>query len=70
MQLESLIDVFHSEDITLDVLMDMTSNDLKSVGVSAFGKRHKILKKVREIRNTGTDPEVKLSTIYFLNIID
>ena len=45
LQLEHLSDNVNREEITVDVLIEMTDDDLKSIGISAFGNRHKILKK-------------------------
>lgn len=44
LQLEQLIELFDREQITLEILAEMTHEDLKQVGVSAYGFRHKILK--------------------------
>ena len=53
LSLEHLGELFEKEDITMDVLVDMTtSEDLQTIGVAAFGHRHKILKKVKEMRAT------------------
>ena len=44
------------EDITIGVLLDMSSDDLQAIGVTAFGYRHKISKKAKELalsRSTG-----------------
>ena len=49
--LEHVGELFEKEDITTDVLVDMTSKDLQTIGVAAFGHRHKILK-VTEMRAT------------------
>ena len=49
LKLEHLWELFEKEDITMDVLVDMTSEDLQTIGVAAFGHRHKILKKVKEL---------------------
>lgn len=48
-QLESLVEIFQKEHITMDVLVEMTSDDLQSIGVTAFGHRHKILRRVKEL---------------------
>ena len=40
------------EDITIGVLLDMSSDDLQAIGVTAFGYRHKILKKAKELALT------------------
>ena len=43
--LEHLADLFEAEKIDIEILRDMTHEDLKSIGVSTFGWRHKILEK-------------------------
>ena len=53
MQLEQLIDLFDREQITLDILSEMGHEDLKQVGVSAYGFRHKILKGIAQLRLTS-----------------
>lgn len=53
LQLEHLMEIFEKEHITMDVLMDMTHEDLNSIGVTAFGHRHKIFKKIKEMSHTG-----------------
>lgn len=41
------------ERITMDVLVDMTHEDLQSIGVTAFGDRHRILRSVKELAHSG-----------------
>ena len=38
-----LLDIFLEEEITMDVLKTFTDDDLKSIGISKFGPRRKIL---------------------------
>ena len=45
--LEDLQDLFEHEKIDIDTLKEMSHDDLSSVGVKAFGQRHKILKEIR-----------------------
>lgn len=52
MQLEQLIELFDREQITMEILAEMGHEDLKQVGVSAYGFRHKILKGIAAIRAT------------------
>lgn len=52
MQLEQLIELFDREQITIEILAEMGHEDLKQVGVSAYGFRHKILKGVAQLRAT------------------
>lgn len=42
--LEHLLELFEREQITLDILAEMGHEDLKQVGVSAYGYRHKLIK--------------------------
>ncbi len=54
LQLDDLyFDLFQREHITMDILMDMSHDDLASVGMSAFGHRHKIIRKVKELVDNG-----------------
>ncbi|XP_057306768.1 poly [ADP-ribose] polymerase tankyrase-2-like [Hydractinia symbiolongicarpus] len=52
LQLECLIEIFNGEQISMDVLIEMGPDQLKEVGIKAYGHRHKILKGVKE-RLTG-----------------
>lgn len=52
LQLEQLIELFDREQITLEILTEMGHEDLKQVGVSAYGFRHKILKGIAQLRAT------------------
>ena len=38
----------HLFQITMDVLVDMGHEELKEVGIVAYGHRHKLLKAVKE----------------------
>lgn len=54
LQLDHLyFDLFQREHITMDVLVEMSHNDLASIGLSAFGHRHKIIRKVKELIHNG-----------------
>ena len=53
LNLDHLLVIFQKEHVTMDVLVDMTSEDLQSIGITAFGIRHKILKKAKEWIQTG-----------------
>ena len=60
-QLESLVEIFQKEHITMDVLVEMTNDDLQSIGVTAFGHRHKILRRVKEL--TCSEEEIGTSSV-------
>ncbi|KAL1122657.1 hypothetical protein AAG570_002984 [Ranatra chinensis] len=47
--LEHLIEALEREQITLDILAEMGHEDLKQVGVSAYGYRHKIIKGIEKL---------------------
>lgn len=44
LNLEQLLDIFEREQITLDILAEMGHDDLKQIGISAYGFRHKLIK--------------------------
>ena len=47
--LEHLKDIFDNEQITMDILVEMGHEELKDVGINAYGHRHKILKGVEKL---------------------
>uniref|UniRef100_A0A673HVR5 NAD(+) ADP-ribosyltransferase n=1 Tax=Sinocyclocheilus rhinocerous TaxID=307959 RepID=A0A673HVR5_9TELE len=47
--LEHLRDIFESEQITLDVLADMGHEELKEIGINAYGHRHKLIKGIERL---------------------
>ncbi|KAM4624549.1 poly [ADP-ribose] polymerase tankyrase-2 [Polymixia lowei] len=47
--LEHLLEIFHREQITLDVLVEMGHRELKEIGINAYGHRHKIIKGVERL---------------------
>lgn len=52
LQLDHLSEMFEREQITLEILAEMGHEDLKQIGVSAYGFRHKILKGIAQLRAT------------------
>jgi len=44
-----LHDIFHKEQITMDILVEMGHDELKDIGISAYGHRHKILKRIERL---------------------
>uniref|UniRef100_A0A7N8XPG9 Poly [ADP-ribose] polymerase n=1 Tax=Mastacembelus armatus TaxID=205130 RepID=A0A7N8XPG9_9TELE len=56
--LEHLRDIFEREQITLDVLADMGHEELKEIGINAYGHRHKLIKGVERLLGgqQGTNP--------------
>lgn len=44
LNLEHLLEIFEREQITLDILAEMGHEDLKQIGISAYGFRHKLIK--------------------------
>ncbi|XP_077062293.1 poly [ADP-ribose] polymerase tankyrase-2-like isoform X3 [Siphateles boraxobius] len=47
--LEHLLEIFDREQITLDVLVEMGHKELKEIGITAYGHRHKIIKGVERL---------------------
>ncbi|KAK4337151.1 hypothetical protein RND71_043369 [Anisodus tanguticus] len=44
-----LIEIFEKEMITIDILAEMGHEELKQIGVAAYGHRHKLLKAVEKL---------------------
>ena len=55
-QQDPLRDLFEREHITLDILAEMTHNDLKEIGITAYGQRHKLLKGIERLYKQAKDP--------------
>ena len=47
--LEQLREVFDREQISVDILAEMGHEDLKQIGVTAFGHRHKLIKGIEKL---------------------
>ncbi|CAG0880158.1 unnamed protein product [Darwinula stevensoni] len=47
--LEFLLEIFDREKITLDILAEMNHEDLKQIGVTAYGHRHRLIKEVEKV---------------------
>ncbi|GIY15533.1 poly polymerase tankyrase-2 [Caerostris extrusa] len=47
--LDHLSDTFEKEQITLDILAEMGHEELKQIGVNAYGHRHKLLKGIEKL---------------------
>merc|ERR1712013_532643 len=47
--LEQLREVFDREHISVDILAEMGHEDLKQIGITAFGHRHKLIKGIEKL---------------------
>ncbi|XP_041368600.1 poly [ADP-ribose] polymerase tankyrase-1-like [Gigantopelta aegis] len=47
--LDQLRDIFEREQISMDILVEMGHEELKDIGINAYGHRHKILKGVEKL---------------------
>lgn len=47
--LDHLLELLEREQITLDILAEMSHEDLKQVGVTAYGYRHKLIKAIDKL---------------------
>ena len=64
--LEQLREVFDREQISVDILSEMGHEDLKQIGISAFGHRHKLIKGIEKLLsgNGKKFPIIYLETIH------
>ncbi|SRR6218665_2684286 len=44
-----LKDIFEKEQITMDILVEMGHDELKDIGISAYGHRHKIIRRLEKL---------------------
>ncbi|XP_026286489.1 poly [ADP-ribose] polymerase tankyrase [Frankliniella occidentalis] len=56
--LEHLLELFEREQITLDILGEMGHEDLKQIGISAYGYRHKLLKGIEKLYTSNGTPSL------------
>lgn len=64
LKLEHLNELFEREQITLEILAEMGHEELKAVGVTAYGYRHKIIKAVTTMKaSRGYAFEASVSTM-------
>lgn len=47
--LEHLVELFEKEHISLDILAEMSHEELKHIGVNAYGHRHRLLKGIEKL---------------------
>lgn len=70
LKLDHLNDLFEREQITLEILVEMGHEDLKQIGVTAYGFRHKILKAIVALKASTGKFFINIVVIYkILNII-
>jgi len=55
--LEQLREVFDREQISVDILAEMGHEDLKQIGITAFGHRHKLIKGIEKLLS-GNAPAI------------
>uniref|UniRef100_A0A8B9KYW1 Poly [ADP-ribose] polymerase n=1 Tax=Astyanax mexicanus TaxID=7994 RepID=A0A8B9KYW1_ASTMX len=62
--LKYLLEIFDREQITLDVLVEMGHKELKEIGISAYGHRHKIIRGVERLISApqSLNPYLTLNT--------
>ncbi|KAG8226948.1 hypothetical protein J437_LFUL004666 [Ladona fulva] len=53
--LKHLTEVFDREQITMDILAEMGHEDLKQVGISAYGLRHRLIKGIEKLYSSSVN---------------
>ncbi|KAK7571104.1 hypothetical protein V9T40_014708 [Parthenolecanium corni] len=68
--LDHLLDLFEREQITLDILAEMGHEDLKQIGVSAYGYRHKLIKGIEKlIAQTGSSSFGSVASTLLIDLL-
>ena len=57
-------EVFDREQISVDILSEMGHEDLKQIGISAFGHRHKLIKGIEKLLS-GNGNLLIMSNLHF-----
>ena len=57
LSLESLREVFEREQISVEILSEMGHEDLKQIGITAYGHRHKLIKGLEKLMS-GNAPVI------------
>lgn len=53
LSLDHLLELLEREQITLDILAEMSHEDLKQVGITAYGYRHKLIKAIDKLASSS-----------------
>lgn len=60
--LEQLREIFDREHVSVDILAEMGHEDLKQIGITAYGHRHKLIKGLEKLLSGNGN-----LTLYFLH---
>ena len=67
LQLEKLREIFDREHVTVDILAEMGHEDLKQIGITAFGHRHKLIKGIEKLSSGNGELKKKKKKKRFCN---
>ena len=68
--LTDLQDMFEKEDVTIDLLLDFTNDDLKELGIQTLGQRKTILNAVKQLKSqTGFEKYVIITVLLQIFIL-
>ena len=68
--LTDLQDMFEKEDVTIDLLLDFTNDDLKELGIKKLGQRKTILNAVKQLKSqTGFEKYVIITVLLQISIL-
>ena len=56
--MEHLREIFQREDISLDILAEMGHEELKTIGINAYGHRHKLIKGIEKLLSQNREYNV------------
>ncbi|KAI9312419.1 hypothetical protein BX666DRAFT_1987298 [Dichotomocladium elegans] len=62
MGFKDVVDTFKNQEITGDVLMDLTPDSLKELNIGTFGKRHKLYNAIQALRHEITNENDMLNS--------
>ena len=66
LSLESLREVFEREQISVDILSEMGHEELKGIGINAYGHRHKLIKGLEKLMS-GNGEKLNSTSIFLFS---
>ncbi|CAO3611781.1 unnamed protein product [Cunninghamella blakesleeana] len=67
--LENVIDIFTEQEITGDVLVELTMDSLKELGISAYGRRYKVMTAINKL-NSSKNKSTSQNTLEDINEVE
>lgn len=68
--MDNLNEIFEREQITLDILAEMEHEDLKQIGITAYGNRHKLIKGMEKLVSKHGNYYIVYYICFIINVVN